>query len=59
MNSIYFSFKRIFDLLFSLIALLLLSPLFFFIGFGIKISSSGPIFFNSKRIGEMEKQSPV
>jgi len=51
MNSIYFSFKRIFDLLFSLIALLLLSPLFFFIGFGIKISSSGPIFFNSKRIG--------
>jgi len=51
MNSIYFSNKRIFDLLFSLLALLFLSPLFFLIGFGIKISSSGPIFFNSKRIG--------
>lgn len=52
MNSMYFSYKRIFDLLFSLFALFFLSPLFFLIGFGIKISSRGPIFFNSKRIGQ-------
>ena len=40
-----------FDVIFSLAALLLLSPIFVAIGILIKIDSSGPIFFTQKRGG--------
>ena len=43
--------KRFFDIAFSSIALLLLSPLFIIIGTLIKMTSSGPIFFTQKRGG--------
>jgi lipopolysaccharide/colanic/teichoic acid biosynthesis glycosyltransferase len=43
--------KRSFDILVSLTALILLSPLFFLIALAIRIESKGPIFYISKRAG--------
>lgn len=43
--------KRLFDIIVSFFALLALSPLFIFISIGIYISSKGPIFYKSKRVG--------
>jgi len=43
--------KRIFDLLFALVGLILLSPLLLFIALWIKIDSKGSIFFIQKRVG--------
>jgi exopolysaccharide biosynthesis polyprenyl glycosylphosphotransferase len=49
------SFKRIFDLCFSLTALILLLPFFPFIMAGIKLSSAGPVFYKQKRVGKHGK----
>jgi lipopolysaccharide/colanic/teichoic acid biosynthesis glycosyltransferase len=43
--------KRSFDILVSLTALLLLSPLFLLVALAIRIESKGPIFYISKRAG--------
>jgi lipopolysaccharide/colanic/teichoic acid biosynthesis glycosyltransferase len=43
--------KRSFDILVSLTALLLLSPIFLLIALAIRIESRGPIFYISKRAG--------
>ena len=43
--------KRFFDIIFSSITLLLLSPLFLIIGVLIKTTSTGPIFFTQRRGG--------
>jgi len=43
--------KRSFDILVSLTALLLLSPLFVLVALAIRIESKGPIFYISKRAG--------
>ncbi len=43
--------KRGFDLLSSLLAIIVLSPLFVLICIGIKISSKGPVFYKSQRVG--------
>jgi len=48
--------KRIFDLIFSFIGLLILSPLFFVIPILIKSDSSGPIIFKQARVGLMGKR---
>lgn len=44
--------KRTFDIIFSLVGLLALSPLFFVFALAIKTTSSGPIFFRGERIGK-------
>ncbi|HGE71573.1 TPA: sugar transferase [Candidatus Poribacteria bacterium] len=44
--------KRIFDILFSLFALILLSPLFLILSIIIKISSPGPVFYKGKRMAK-------
>lgn len=44
--------KRWFDVLFSLAALVLLSPLFLLVAIAIKIDSPGPVFFRYERIGK-------
>ena len=44
--------KRIIDFLLSLIALMLLSPLFLIIAIWIKVNSKGPVFFRQKRVGK-------
>lgn len=47
--------KRTFDILFSLAALVLLIPVFILIAFLVKLSSPGPIFYCSLRIGRKGK----
>jgi exopolysaccharide biosynthesis polyprenyl glycosylphosphotransferase len=46
-----FSVKRIFDISASLIALVLLAPVFVILSLLIKFSSKGPVFFKQERIG--------
>ena len=43
--------KRLFDIIVSSLLLLLLLPIFAIIAIGIKLSSKGPVFFKSDRIG--------
>ena len=43
--------KRLFDILFSSLALLVLSPIFLLIALLIKLESKGPVFYVSKRVG--------
>lgn len=43
--------KRLFDLLFSFLGLLLLSPFFLLIAILIKLDSSGPVFYLQHRVG--------
>ena len=44
--------KRLFDILFSSIGLLLLQPLFVVIAIMIKVDSTGPVFFRQGRVGK-------
>ncbi|MGH2081289.1 sugar transferase [Aerococcus urinaeequi] len=44
--------KRPLDYLISLIALVILSPIFLIIALWIKLNSKGPVFFRQKRIGQ-------
>lgn len=46
------SIKRIFDIMFSSIVLILLSPVFVVIAILIKLSSRGPILYNPVRVGK-------
>lgn len=43
--------KRIFDISFSIIALMVLAPLLLIISVWVRIDSAGPIFFEQERIG--------
>ncbi len=43
--------KRLMDIVISILALVLLSPLFIFTALGVKFSSKGPIFYSHDRIG--------
>ena len=45
------SFKRIFDIISSLLMLIVLSPLYFVTALIIKTSSKGPVFYSHERIG--------
>ena len=47
--------KRIFDLVFALFGLILLSPLFLIIAILIKLDSPGPVFFKYERAGKYGK----
>lgn len=51
----YKNFKRFFDIFFSFILLILLSPVFLIVFILIKIFDPGPIFFKQKRVGQNEK----
>lgn len=44
--------KRLFDVLVSAVALLLLSPVFLVVAIAIKISSPGPVFYRAVRVGQ-------
>lgn len=43
--------KRAFDIAFSLLVLILISPLLLIIAIGIKLTSPGPVFFKQERVG--------
>jgi exopolysaccharide biosynthesis polyprenyl glycosylphosphotransferase len=47
--------KQAFDIIISLIVLMVFSPLFLFIAIGIKATSKGPIFYSHERIGRFGK----
>jgi len=44
--------KRLFDIIFSFLGLIIASPLLFLIAILIKISSPGPVFFRGERVGK-------
>jgi exopolysaccharide biosynthesis polyprenyl glycosylphosphotransferase len=48
-------FKRLLDLVVSIILLILLSPLFAIAAIGVKLSSLGPVFFRQARVGVGQK----
>jgi exopolysaccharide biosynthesis polyprenyl glycosylphosphotransferase len=43
--------KRLFDIAFSIIAIILLIPVYIFLTIGVKLSSPGPILFFQERVG--------
>ncbi|EPK4062871.1 sugar transferase, partial [Morganella morganii] len=43
--------KRVFDFTLSLLALIILSPLFIIVALIIKLTDNGPVFFTQNRIG--------
>lgn len=47
--------KRVIDIIFSALAIIILSPLFILIALGIKLDSAGPVFFQDDRIGRGKK----
>ncbi len=48
--------KRTFDILFSLFALLITSPVMAFTAFVIKLDSPGPIFYKQRRVGRYGRE---
>jgi exopolysaccharide biosynthesis polyprenyl glycosylphosphotransferase len=51
--------KRMLDIAFSFILLLLLSPVFVIVAVLIKFSSGGPIFFRQERLGLNKRRFPI
>ncbi|MEG6617384.1 sugar transferase [Peptococcaceae bacterium 1198_IL3148] len=47
----YLKIKRLIDIIFSLLGVILLSPVFLVLVIAIKIDSKGPILFKQKRVG--------
>ena len=43
--------KRVIDIAASLVALLILFPVFLFVAIGVKLTSKGPVIYSQKRIG--------
>jgi len=43
--------KRLFDIICSLVAIVLALPIFIVVAIAIKLTSSGPVFFKQKRVG--------
>lgn len=43
--------KRVIDIIFSLLGMIILSPLFLCVALAIKIDDRGPVFFKQKRVG--------
>ena len=50
------AFKRLFDIVVSLIMLVLLSPLFLILALAIKIDSRGPVFYRQERVTRYGKK---
>ena len=48
-QKIYAVFKRLFDILFSFLAILFLSPLFILLAFAVKLTSKGSVIFRQER----------
>ena len=49
------SFKRVIDIIASLVAMILLIPVYIFTAIGVKLSSKGPMLFSQQRIGKHGK----
>lgn len=46
-----YNMKRLFDLCFSIIGLIILSPLFLLLAIWVKVSDGGPVLFRQERVG--------
>lgn len=44
--------KRLFDIVFSLFAILISSPILLLVSLGVRLSSPGPVIFRQERVGE-------
>ena len=51
-NMSYFKIKRFLDIVFSVVGIVLLSPIFLFLIVVIKLDSKGPVLFKQKRFGQ-------
>lgn len=51
-NSMYFFLKRLLDIIFAMLLLIILIPLFLIVGLWIKLETQGPVFFKQKRSGK-------
>ena len=51
----YSFFKRLFDIIISLMVLILLSPVFLLVAILVKINLGGPVIFKQPRIGKNGK----
>ncbi len=58
-QKIYLPFKRFFDILFSLLAIIVFSPLYIIIAIIVKCSSKGPVFFKQERVGKNKKHFKI
>jgi len=47
--------KRLFDVILSLLGLIVLSPILILIAISVKVNSKGPVFFRQKRVGRYNK----
>ncbi len=54
-QKVYLPFKRFFDILCALLALIVFSPLYIVLAILVKTTSKGPILFKQKRIGKNKK----
>jgi exopolysaccharide biosynthesis polyprenyl glycosylphosphotransferase len=52
------AFKRIFDIIFSIVALIIAFPLMVIIALAVRLDSEGPIFYISERIGKRGRVFP-
>ena len=57
-NTITITLKRIFDIILSLLALVVFSPVMLLITIAVKFSSPGPVLFKQARIGKNGKEFP-
>lgn len=51
--------KRIFDLISSLVGIIVLSPIILIVAIAVKITSPGPILFSQRRIGKDNKEFKI
>lgn len=58
-QKIYLPFKRFFDILLSLLAIIVFSPLYIIIAIIVKCTSKGPVFFRQERIGKNKKHFKI
>lgn len=56
---IYDFVKRVFDIVWSLIGLIVLSPVFIILSILVKTTSEGPVFFAHKRVGKGGKSIKI
>lgn len=58
-QKIYLPFKRFFDILLSLLTIVVFSPLYIVLAILVKVTSKGPIFFKQERIGKNKKHFKI
>ncbi|WP_291579172.1 sugar transferase [Clostridium sp. UBA6640] len=58
-RSIQFAIKRLMDIIFSLIGIIILSPIFLILIIWIKLDSKGPAFFKQVRVGKDGKNFTI